>query len=68
MDTELIIGSRLFTDCSTRPGYRDAEGQYVLDDAGGMVRGHWLLTEDDGLDDSDRCDMPLIVEVPPDRD
>ncbi len=61
MTPDPVIGSRLFADGSTRPVYRDAEGRYVLDDAGGVVRGRWLLAEEDRPGFSDWCDVPLVV-------
>jgi hypothetical protein len=56
-----IIGHRFFTDGSMRPVYRDDQGQYILDDAGCPVYGHWLLSEDDGPDFADWNDAPLIT-------
>ncbi len=61
-DEDLVIGSRLFSDGRTRAVFRDAEGQYVRDDHGGAVHGHWLPPEDDGPDFADWCDMPLLID------
>jgi hypothetical protein len=63
MSDAFQIGSRLFTDGTTRPVYRDEQGQYVLDDANGNVYGHWLLTDDDGPDFSDWSDVAISVDI-----
>jgi hypothetical protein len=54
-----VVGSRLFTDGSTRTVHTDAGRQYVLDDEGGRVYGTWLVPESEP-------DTAIIV-VDPDK-
>ena len=51
-----IIGRRAFSDGITRDVYLDATGQYVLGDDGRIVRGVWLMT-----DQEDVSDVPVVV-------
>jgi hypothetical protein len=57
-----IIGRRQFADGQTRDVYLDVTGQYILGDDGRMVRGEWVLT-----DQEDEADVPGVVEAAPDK-
>ena len=50
------IGRRSFTDGITRGVFADATGQYVLGDDRRMVRGVWLVTDQD-----EKTDVPVLV-------
>ena len=58
MNADPVIGRRAFSDGVTRDVFADATGQYVLGDDGRMVRGVWLVT-----DQEDEADAPLVVKA-----
>ena len=53
-----FIGRRAFTTGVTRGIFADATGQYVIGDDGRMVRGVWLVTDQD-----EESDVPLVVKA-----
>ena len=62
MVESVVIGKARFTDGTNRVVYRDAKGQFVLDDDEAAVYGTWIL-ESDGPE-KPTLDSPLIVEPP----
>ena len=56
MNADPIIGQREFTYGKPRDVYEDATGQYVLGDDGRVVRGVWLVT-----DQEDDSDVPVVM-------
>jgi hypothetical protein len=53
-----VIGYRTFVDGAIRAIYKNAQGQYVLDDDGKRIYGTFI-PEDES------CELPLIVESNP---
>jgi hypothetical protein len=60
MVESVVIGKARFTDGTNRVVYRDAKGQFVLDDDEAAVYGTWIL-ESDGPK-KPPLDNPFIVE------
>ena len=55
--TDPVIGHRHFVDGVCRPVYLgQGDLQYVIDDDGNRVTGHWIFVED-------LADPPIIVDI-----
>lgn len=60
MVESVVIGKARFTDGTNRIVYRDAKGQFVLDDDEAAVYGTWILKSDG--QGNPPLDGPLIVK------